>query len=293
MMDQAQALRQKLKQSQDKKAPVETKVVSVVSGKGGVGKSNVAVNLALELKKQNKEVLIIDLDIGMANIDILIGESSTSSIVDMLEKGESIWNVIQYGPESLAYVAGGSGLNSLFELNEQMAETFTQQLESLNGAFDYIFLDMGAGVSNDSLHFLLSAQECILVTTPEPTSMTDAYAMIKYLNMYEKDLPVSIIVNRANNERDGEKTAENLMQVTKKFLKKDVHFLGSIPNDPIVWKAVRAQTPFTQYAPSSKPSKAVKKAAGDFSGSPVSGASSFNSFIGRLKKYMKGESERS
>lgn len=292
MTDQADTLRQRIT-SMHTSYPADdekraTKVFSIVSGKGGVGKSNIAVNFALQLQRVNKKVLIIDLDIGMANIDILLGASSSLSIVDMLEKDMSIWSIISRADNGLAYIAGGSGLNHLFEMNDAKAEYFSKELSSLDGQFDFIFLDMGAGVNADSFHFLLAAHETLLVTTPEPTSITDAYAMIKFLTMHDSSIPISIIINRASSKKDGENASRNLIQVTDKFLKRKVRYLASIPNDQIVWKAVRAQTPFLIYAPKSKPSAAIENAVQAFLGENEGSKESFDFFVNKLKGFLKG-----
>ncbi|SDN28651.1 MinD/ParA family protein [Alkalicoccus daliensis] len=292
MKDQADALRERINNMEPIEGSVVkkslTQVYSIVSGKGGVGKSNVAVNFALQLQKMRKKVLIIDLDIGMANIDILLGTSSSYSIVDMLEKDMSIWSIIERVESGLSYIAGGSGLNHLFKMNDQKADSFSRELLSLEGHFDYIFLDMGAGVTSDSFHFLLSAHETLLVTTPEPTSITDAYAMIKFLTLNDRTIPISVIVNRASSKKDGENASRNLQQVTEKFLKREIHYLAYIPNDQIVWKAVRAQTPFLLYAPNSKPSYAIETAVHTFLGETGRSKETFDHFINKLKGFLKG-----
>lgn len=267
MNDQADALRNRMiraKTSLETEDKKNTKIIAVVSGKGGVGKSNFVVNFSLGLQKKNKRVLIIDLDIGMANIDILLGQSSTYSIVDMIQKEMSIWSVIEKGPLGLSYIAGGSGLSEVFEMNEEKSNFFYHQIEALEQEYDYIFFDMGAGVTNSSFHFLLSSHEVFLVTTPEPTSITDAYGMIKYIDIKEKELPISMIVNRAHSKKDGERTSQNVLNVTKTFLNKDIHLLATLPDDEIVWKAVRAQQPFFLFSPRSKPSAAIEKAVNNY-----------------------------
>ncbi|CAM3750045.1 MinD/ParA family protein [Alkalicoccus chagannorensis] len=286
MSDQAEALRSKLLNRSSMQR--NTKVISVVSGKGGVGKSNVTISAACELQQNGSKVLIIDLDIGMANIDILLGESADQSIVDMLQHQLSIWSIMEEGPAGISYIAGGRGLNELFEMDENKANYFVDQIASLQGAFDFVFLDMGAGVTQDSFHFLLSAQEVLLVTTPEPTSITDAYAMIKFLTVKEADLPVSVIVNRTNNQKEGYRTFDNLQQVTKKFLHQELYYYGSIPNDDAVWKAVRAQTPFVLYAPHSPPAEALRECIRSMTGGEADQTRSFPSFVRRLKGFLRG-----
>ncbi|PYZ93128.1 cobyrinic acid a,c-diamide synthase [Salipaludibacillus keqinensis] len=292
MHDQADALRHKMigtKLSSTNEGR-NGKVIAVVSGKGGVGKSNFVVNFSLGLQKKQKKVLIIDLDIGMANIDILLGQSSAYSIVDMIEREMSIWSVIEKGPLGLSYVAGGSGLSSIFEMDREKAEFFFNQMESLQEEFDYIFLDMGAGVTSSSTHFILSAHEIFLVTTPEPTSITDAYGMIKYIDIQDAKLPISIIINRAHSKKDSDNTSRNVINVTKQFLNKDLSYLTTLPDDEIVWKSVRSQKPFMLFAPRSKPSIAIEKAIQQYlNDNPFDQTKEklVPSFVAKLKKLMR------
>ncbi len=286
MNDQAKSLRQMLQMASDTKK--DTKVLAVVSGKGGVGKSNFSINFALALTKVGKKVVLFDLDIGMANVDILMGVSSKFTIVDMIERELSIWDIIEKGPEQLSFIAGGTGLSSMFQLNPRKLSRFLQQLELINGNYDYIIFDMGAGVSNDSLHFILSANEVFVVTTPEPTSITDAYAIVKYIQLKDQDIPIRLLVNRIDSQSEGKKTFENLKLVTHQFLQKEINLLGYIPNDPIVLKAVKAQKPFLLYAPSSKPSQAVKEIVNHFLGGKQKEESPpFSMFLNKIKKYFK------
>jgi flagellar biosynthesis protein FlhG len=291
--DQADALRQKMNRSKTLSQPPEkkhTKVIAVVSGKGGVGKSNFVVNFSLGLQKAGKKVLIIDLDIGMANIDILLGQTSRYSFVDMIERDMSIWSVIETAEEGLSYIAGGSALNDVFEMDREKADFFYRQLQSLEAEFDYIFLDMGAGITNNSSHFLLSCHDIFLVTTPEPTSITDAYGMVKYITLQDPTLPVSMIVNRAHSLKEGSHTSSNMLTVTKRFLNKDIYYLASIPDDDAVRKAVRAQKPFVLYSPRSKPATAVTAAVHKYLKAgrhDIKSEGSISSFISKLKGFMK------
>jgi flagellar biosynthesis protein FlhG len=286
MDDQAKNLRQMLQMASD--VIKDTKVLAVVSGKGGVGKTNFSLNFAIELTKTGKKVVLFDLDIGMANVDILMGVSSKYSILDMIEKELSIWDIIEEGPEQLSFIAGGTGFSSMFQLNPRKLSRFLQQLELINGNYDYIIFDMGAGISKDNLHFILSANEIIVVTTPEPTSVTDAYAMVKYIQLKDQEIPIKLLVNRVDSVAEGKKTFDNLKLVSDQFLHKEIKLLGIIPNDPVVLKAVKAQQPFLLYSPSSKPSQAIKEIVAGFTG--VSRNEEiippFTMFLNKIKKYF-------
>ncbi|MDQ0253694.1 flagellar biosynthesis protein FlhG [Evansella vedderi] len=290
MKDQADVLRERMAYVRQG-AIKNTKVIAVVSGKGGVGKSNFVVNFAIALQQLNKKVLVFDLDIGMANVDILLGRTSFQSIVDMLEKDLNIREIIEDGPEGLTFVSGGSGLTELFEMNQQKIDIFIKQLFLLQQDYDYIIFDMAAGVSNDSLQFLLSAHEVILVTTPEPTSITDAYATIKYIHSQDKKLPISLVVNRIHDRREGPLTAENMAAVCSKFLGKEITHLSTIPDDEAVSKAVRSQTPFILKSPRAESSKAIKETAKSYIGTTEiqsdKGGNSLHSFVDRFTSFFR------
>ncbi|SER55877.1 MinD/ParA family protein [Salisediminibacterium halotolerans] len=292
MNDQAAALRGRVNGMTEKRGnrSHRARVLAVVSGKGGVGKSNFTVNFALGLQQAGKKVLMIDLDIGMANIDILLGATADRSIVDMLKEELSIWSIIEPGPKGLSYIAGGSGLNDLFEFDRYKADYFYAQLAVIESAYDYIFLDMGAGVNGNSAYFLFAAHEVFLVTTPEPTAITDAYAMVKYIDQNDENLPVRLIVNRAQTKQDGRKTADNMINVTEKFLSKTIAELAIIADDKAVSKAVRSQTPFLLHAPKSKPSQQITAAVNDYCArKTVENSRAEQSFLHKLRSLMKSD----
>ncbi|HET7658050.1 MAG TPA: MinD/ParA family protein [Bacillales bacterium] len=273
MLDQAAMLRRKMNQ---------TRVVSVISGKGGVGKSNVSLNFALALRKLGKKVILFDLDIGMANLDILMGMLPTHTIVDMIEKKLSVWDIIEKGTGGLPFIAGGSGLSEFFRLDEHQSAHFLNELEKLGHEFDTIIFDMGAGMTEDALKFVLASNEAIIVTTPEPTSMTDAYAALKMIYHSGGEIPVRILVNRAQTDHEGRETSLRLQQVTEKFLQRKIRTFCILPEDRIVSDAVKAGVPFLFYSPRSPVARAVMEAAQIWSGLPTEQGGFFH----RLKKYF-------
>lgn len=284
--DQAQRLRERLNSLK-----TEAKSIAVMSGKGGVGKSNFSLNFSLALQKENKRVLLFDLDIGMGNIDILIGESSPYSIVDFFNQDMLLSEIISSGPNGLDYISGGTGLGVIFSLDEEKFQRFLQQLELLFKLYDYIVFDMGAGISEDSLRFLLSVDEIIVITTPEPTSMTDAYAAIKNVCVNNKLIPFSIVVNRAFNKKVGELTYKRLEQTINQFLHREVSLLGIIPDDSTIMKAVIDQKPFTLFQPSCQASKALVMISKNYlqMKNTIEEVQDEASFISKLKHFfMKG-----
>ncbi|WP_240375330.1 MinD/ParA family protein [Bacillus piscicola] len=291
MNDQARNLRKWMNEAK-RTDSIETKVVAVTSGKGGVGKSNISLNLAMALAKQGKKILVIDLDIGMANIDILMGKEAVFHVADLLNGEQGIWDVMTEGPFGIQVIAGGSGLRDIFHLTRDKQERFSKQMEMLDGYFDYILFDMGAGASAESLQFVLAADEAVVVTTPEPTSITDAYAMLKYMYGKNQELPASLVINRAYSTKEGEQAANNIRHAVERFLHKKVKLLGIIPHDKHVYKSVIQQRPFLAAYPASPAALAVKRCAATFSGERTitSERRTYQRFIGKLKLLLnKGE----
>lgn len=256
MNDQAAVLREKvLKKHQNSLRNCKT--LAVLSGKGGVGKSNLSLNLSLALTKQKQRVLLFDMDIGMGNIDILIGQTASYTMVDLLEKKLSIQQIIKKGPQDLAYVAGGTGISSVFEWSPSDLAHLIQELNSLTNQYDYMIFDMGAGMSESVLKFLKAVDEMIVVTTPEPTSITDAYAAIKLAASYSVSAPVRLIINKTLSDKEGNETYERFNRAVQQFLNISISLLGIVPNDQAVQKAVNRQMPFLLQNPASKASIAL------------------------------------
>ncbi|MBM7094192.1 MinD/ParA family protein [Bacillus sp. H-16] len=289
--DQAAQLRKSMKKQastfpiREKMKRNTARVLAVVSGKGGVGKSNFTVNFSLSLIEQHKKVLIIDLDLGMANIDILLGKASRYSMIDMIEQRMRAGDIIETTEEGLSYIAGGTALSEIYELNENDLDFFLRQLEGLENEYDVIILDLGAGINRGGTQMVMAAHDVIVVTTPEPTAMTDGYGMIKYIHKQNPSLPVHLLVNQCKNKEHAAHLAANLTQVCDSFLGKKIEFFGFLPKDEAVWNAVCAQKPFMSAAPQCKVSKAMKEIAGRFCGEP-SGTNE-NSFVKKLKGWLK------
>ncbi|OUS71581.1 cobyrinic acid a,c-diamide synthase [Paenibacillus sp. MY03] len=282
MNDQAEALRYLVKQQENHRA--NTRIITVTSGKGGVGKSNFSLNFALALKRQGKKVLIFDADIGMANIDVLMGTSSTYSLYHLLKQEKTIWDIIQLGVEGIHYIAGGSGFRDLLELSSEQINRFASEVEKLHGEYDVILFDTGAGLSKETVRFIAAAQETIVVTTPEPTSITDAYALIKMVKSMGIDAQFKLIVNRASDAREGKETAEKISLVASRFLHSELPSLGTIPDDSHVSKAVKRQIPFLIAYPNSGAAIALCRIAEAYMDIPAtaSGNGGVKGFITKL-----------
>lgn len=284
MNDQAQKLRHRFKEKINSRA----KTVAVVSGKGGVGKSNFAINFALELLARGKKVLIFDLDVGMGNIDILLGLHSEKTIIDMLEKYLFIDDIIECGPNNLAYVSGGSGLSHFFQLDDHKKAHFFKEYEKIVNVYDYIIFDMGAGITPESLSFILAADECLVITTPEPTSLTDGYGMIKHIVNNQKNMPIYVVMNRCHSSKDGKITLNKFKEVAHHFLEKEINGLGYLPEDKIVSTAVKRQTPYVLLDNKAKISQAMHQMVSNY----LSESLNINkhqslSFMEKLKQLIK------
>ncbi|KGX88429.1 MinD/ParA family protein [Pontibacillus litoralis] len=284
MKDQAHKLRQQFSRIQHH---TEAKTIAVASGKGGVGKSNFVLNFALTLTEKSKKVLIFDLDIGMGNIDILLGLHPKKSIVDLFEENTAIHEIIEHSPYGLAYIAAGSGLASVFQLDDAKMEYFFHQLQLILNDYDYIFFDMGAGVTNHSLAFVLAADEAIIVTTPEPTAITDGYAMIKHIMRHPGSPPIYIVMNRVSSHKVGEQTMNRLQQVVSRFLYKQIYPLGLLPDDSIVSKAVIQQIPFTKYREHAKVSKRLRGIVSNYLGYIAPKQKEQRNFVTKLKQLIR------
>ncbi|NLW24708.1 MAG: MinD/ParA family protein [Clostridia bacterium] len=232
-----------------------TQVISITSGKGGVGKTNFTINFGLALVEMGKKVIILDADFGLANIDVVLGITPSYNLYHVLNEEKELAEIIIEGPEGIKIIPGGSGVFELAELKEWQLERFLLKLTSLEGEYDYLLIDTGAGLSRSVLNFSLAADEVLVITTPEPTALTDAYGLIKTLVMQKYQGKLKLIVNRALSPEEGRLTANKLKLVVDKFLKDcNLESMGWILDDKVVSQAVKKQEPFLLSFPYSKAS---------------------------------------
>jgi len=230
-----------------------TKVITVASGKGGVGKTNFTLNLGLALAEFGQRVLILDADLGLANIDVILGVSPKFNLFHVINGEKDIADIILEGPNGIKIIPGGSGISELADLKEWELERLLLKLSSLEKESDYLLIDTGAGISKNVLNFTLAADEIIVITTPEPTSLTDAYGLIKTLNKHKFIGVIKLVVNKAIDYEEGEIAANKLKIVVSRFLNNcKLEIFGYILDDKAVTLAVKKQQPFLLDNPASK-----------------------------------------
>jgi flagellar biosynthesis protein FlhG len=254
-VDQADSLRQLAAQGRMGRSPL--KVFALTSGKGGVGKTNIAANLAVLAAKAGKRVLVIDADLGLANIEIILGLKPRYHLGDLLEQRRTIDEVLVKGPHGVCLLPAGSGIQSLTHLTDQQKLQFVTALDPLEDMFDVVFIDSGAGIGENVLFFVGAAQEAILVVSPEPTSLVDAYATVKVLSQQAGVKHFSVVVNPVVDELPARAVFQKLTAVTNRFLTAQVRHLGYIPRDENMHRAIMAQRAVVDLFPSSPSSRAL------------------------------------
>ena len=291
-MDQAQRLREiiyssKLQRSATKEpAPAirDARIITVSSGKGGVGKTNFTVNLAIALSRLGKNVSIIDADLGLANIDVVLGLVPKFTLSHVIRNEKEIKDIILDGPHGIRVISGGSGVMDLVNLDSEEIARLIESLEFLNDDSDYILIDTGAGLSRSVISFIEAASDVVMVITPDPTSITDAYAVIK--NIASEDKNIKVVVNRVDSNKEGQNVFFKLNSAAKKFLNVELDNLGYIYEDNNVKKAVRSQRPFLLEHPNCLASRGVELIAYNIENNKTFAGTStgFTRFIEKLFK---------
>lgn len=262
-MDQAEQLRNIIKQNAT--ARPAARVITVTSGKGGVGKSNVSINLAVQFRRLGKRVIIFDADFGLANIEVMFGAIPKHNLSDLIYKGKNIREVITMGPMDIGFISGGSGIAGMANLGHEYINYLIQNLAELDLLADVIIIDTGAGISEAVLEFLVSSGEVLLVTTPEPTSITDSYSLLKALSRHprfnKEQTQIKVIANKVSSFEEGKQLFTKLNAVVNRYLKLDLSFISVVPEDAQLQKAVMQQTPISIQNPNAKSSQAFANLA--------------------------------
>lgn len=263
-MDQAEQLRNIIKANSHPQKPL-ARVITVTSGKGGVGKSNTSINLAIQFRKMGQRVIILDADFGLANIEIMFGAIPQHNLCDLIYKGKSIKEIITWGPMDVGFISGGSGIAGLTNLTKDNILQIIQSLSELDSLADTIIIDTGAGISDAVMEFLVASGEILLVTTSEPTSITDSYSLLKALSRhpdYERDaIKIKMVANKVHKTGEGENLYNKLNAVVEKYLGTPMEYLGEIPEDTQLIKAIMQQKPVSMENPNAKSALAYEQIA--------------------------------
>ncbi len=264
MSDQAEMLRRivdnmnnGLPATEGLKPEKRARVITITSGKGGVGKTSITVNLAIALSRLGLRVAILDVDFGLANIDLLFGIAPKYTLLDLIRDEKSIFEVLTDGPNNIKFLSGGSGVEELMRMDRKKLRKFMSSIALLDKLYDIILIDTGAGLSQNVMSFIMAADEIILVTTPEPTAITDAYALVKMVSRRDRKKIIRILVNKAETAREAEDIANKLIVVSEKFLSLKLSKLGYILYDDTIMKSVKLQKPFCLNQPRSQAARSL------------------------------------
>ncbi|MDD3050745.1 MAG: MinD/ParA family protein [Candidatus Cloacimonetes bacterium] len=247
--------------TKSKKVVKTAQLISITSGKGGVGKSNLLLNLAIAMSIRGKKVLIIDADMNLSNIDILIGIYPEYTLKNLLDNLITIDKLLIEGPKGIKILPASSGDLKVQQNIKRVQRALIQAYMELKKDFDYILIDTGAGISDYTVDFVVNSDKILIVTTPEPTAITDAYAMIKLLHYRMKSPDISVIINLAQTEDEGKKIFNKINLIVQHFLNKSLKFAGTVPIDPNMSEAVKEQTPIIIKRPRSIASTSIHNLA--------------------------------
>lgn len=272
MNDQAEKLRKLMNDSnkenvflpEEEKAKARAKIISISSGKGGVGKTSFAINFAISLGRLGYKIAIIDADIGLSNIEILSGININYSISDIMFSNKSIFDISAIGPEGIKIISGGSGFKEFKLFKEDNFLKLIEEIEKLQATVDYIIIDTGAGISETVIDFVMTTEEVILVCTPDPTSLMDSYILIKALLNNGFTGKINLMSNFVNNRKEGTEIFNKLQSTVESFLKFEINYLGYVEKSNLVSNSIKRQVPFIVSNPNSGISKKINIMAMNF-----------------------------
>ncbi|MEF2145011.1 MAG: MinD/ParA family protein [Desulfovibrionaceae bacterium] len=237
-------------------------VFSVTSGKGGVGKTNLSVNLACALSQMGKKVVLLDADLGLANVDVILGIAPKYNLFHLFHEGADLDSILLDTPYGFRILPAASGVSDMVSLSTGQKLELLEAMDVLEDDIDYLIVDTGAGINENVLYFNIAAQERLLVLTPEPTSLTDAYALIKVLKLHHGVERFRVLINMVKDDKAAKEVYLKLSNACDHFLSGvSLDLVGFVPMDPAVRKAVINQTPFMQATPQAPASLAVRQAA--------------------------------
>jgi len=261
----------------------KTRIITITSGKGGVGKTNMSVNMALAYARLGKKVVVMDADLGLANVNIMLNMVPKFTLYDMIRKKKTMKDIMVETDYGISIVAGASGFSKIANLTDDERQNFIEELNTLSFA-DIIIIDTSAGVSSNVLDFIAAADDAVIITTPEPTAITDAYGIIKIIaSEYDSlDMELKLVVNRAKSVVDAKKVADRMTHIAGQFLNLKVDYLGFIYDDPVVSQAVLRQRPFMVIDPKCKASICVQHIVSRMEKGELKETGGFSSMMKRL-----------
>lgn len=295
MEEQAEELRELLSgglaeavNSEEKSSAVDsnhkTRIIAITSGKGGVGKTNISVNMAIAYAQLGKKVILIDGDLGMANVNVLLNTVPQYNLMHVINKKKTMKEIILDTEFGIKFIAGANGFSKIANLTVEELEYFAKQFSTLGNA-DIIIIDTGAGIANNVLQFVAAADEVYVVTTPEPTAITDAYGMIKIITteIVDRTVNLNLIVNKVHSADEGKRISDRIITIVGQFLGYKVNYIGFVYGDPIVEASVIRQKPFIVVNPTCKPSVCIKSIVGRIEKTGDASNEGVSSF---LKKFL-------
>lgn len=293
MEEQLDELKQLMKdssKSKDSKAKGEhkTRIIAITSGKGGVGKTNIAVNMAIAYAQLGKKVILIDGDLGMANVNVLLNVVPKYNLLQVINKQKTMQEIILDTEFGIKFIAGANGFSKIANLSVEELEYFAKQFSSLGNA-DIIIIDTGAGIANNVLQFVAAADEVYVVTTPEPTAITDAYGIIKIITteIVDREINIQLLVNRVHSADEGKRISERIINIVGQFLNYKVNYVGFIYEDPVIQASVIRQKPFIVINPTSKPATCVKHIVGRIEKTDISNNEGVSSFLSKFLGFKR------
>ena len=261
MNDQANRLRALARSQTPEPTLFSSRVMAIASGKGGVGKTNVVAGLAMSLAQQGQRVVVLDADFGLANLDILLGLTPEFTLEHVLRGENLMEEILLDGPFGIRIIPASSGVQELTRLDASAELRLIQGLQRISAESDWLLIDTAAGIHDSVIKLLMAAQEVLLVTTPEPTALVDAYAMVKVVHLRDPHKPLWLLINNSQSQEEAEETIEQLQAATHRFLDRELHVLGMLPADPFILQSVRQQRGVVDLFPHAPSSLAFRAAA--------------------------------
>ncbi|MBQ2551771.1 MAG: MinD/ParA family protein [Treponema sp.] len=268
----------------------KTRIIAITSGKGGVGKTNIAVNMAIAYAEIGKRVILIDGDMGMANVNVLLNIVPRYNLMQVINHQKKMSEIILDTEFGIKFIAGANGFSKIANLSREELEYFTKEFASLANA-DIIIIDTGAGIANNVLQFVAAADEVYVVTTPEPTAITDAYGIIKIISteLVNRELNIKLLVNRVHSADEGKRISDRIITIVAQFLNYKVGYIGFVYDDPVVQTAVIRQKPFMVVNPTSRPAVCLQHIVGRIEKTEINTSAGVSTF---LKKFVGGAKKK-